>query len=348
MARLRKRGEEVRQSILEEIAKNSKNVVQLTSNKFKITRQAVNKHINILVNQKAVSTEGTTKNRRYLLCPLVKREKTYLLDDILQEDLVWRNDFLPLLSELPENIIDIWHYCFTEMLNNAIDHSSGKHVVIQIIKTAINTDIMIYDDGDGIFKKIQRELNLHDESHAILELSKGKLTTDPAKHTGEGIFFSSRMVDDFGILSGKTFFSYHRTDEKNWILDRQKFQNGTGVFMKMKNNISRTAKRVFDKYTSGDDFGFNKTIIPVRLARYGNELLMSRSQAKRLLARVDKFKTVIFDFSEVEAVGQAFADEIFRVFTLENKKIDLLHINANKDVEKMIIRALLNKQCIKG
>ena len=339
MAQLRKRGEGVRQFILEAIAKNSKNVVLLTSKKFKITRQAVNKHINILVNQKAVSAEGTTKNRRYLLCPLVKREKTYLLDDILQEDFVWRYDFLPLLSELPENIIDIWHYCFTEILNNAIDHSSGKHVVIQIIKTAINTDIMIYDDGDGIFKKIQRELSLHDESHAILELFKGKLTTDPARHTGEGIFFSSRMVDDFSILSGKTLFSYHRTYEKNWILDRQKFQNGTGVFMTMKNNISRTVTKVFDKYTSGDDFGFNKTIIPVRLAQYDNELLMSRSQAKRLLARVDKFKTVIFDFSEVEAVGQAFADEIFRVFTLENKKIDLLHINAIKNVEKMIIRA---------
>lgn len=343
MARLHKQGKEVRQFILEKIAKNSKNIVPLTSNKFKITRQAVNKHINILINQKAISAEGTTRNRRYLLCPLIKREKTYLLDNILQEDFVWRDDFLPLLNELPENIIDIWYYCFTEMLNNAIDHSSGKHVIIQIIKTAINTDIMIYDDGEGIFKKIQRELNLHDESHAILELSKGKLTTDPAKHTGEGIFFSSRMVDDFSILSGKTFFSHHRIDEKDWILDRQKFQNGTGVFMKMKNNISRTVKKVFDKYTSDDDFGFNKTIIPVRLAQYGDEWLVSRSQAKRLLARIDKFKTVIFDFSEVEAVGQAFADEIFRVFTLENKKIDLLHINANKDVEKMIIRALLNK-----
>lgn len=343
MARLRKRGEVVRQFILEKIAENLKNIVQLTSNKFEITRQAVNKHINILVNQKVVSAEGNTRNRRYSLCTIKGKKKTYLLDKITQEDVVWRDDFLSLLIGLPENVIDIWHYCFTEMLNNAIDHSSGKHVIIQMTKTAIDIDIMIHDDGEGIFKKIQRVLKLHDESHAILELSKGKLTTDPTKHTGEGIFFSSKMVDDFSILSGKTFFSQHHTDEKDWILERRKFQNGTGVFMKMKNYTSRTVKSVFDRFTSGDDFGFNKTIIPVRLAKYGDELLVSRSQAKRLLAGVDRFKTVIFDFSEIEAVGQAFADEIFRVFTLENKKIDLLHINANKNVEKMILRALVNR-----
>ena len=54
----------------------------------------------------------------------------------------------------------------------------------------------------GIFKKIQKALDLLDERHAILELAKGKLTTDPKHHTGEGIFFTSRMFDEFTILSG--------------------------------------------------------------------------------------------------------------------------------------------------
>ena len=112
MARLRKRGEVVRQFILEKIAENLKNIVQLTSNKFEITRQAVNKHINILVNQKVVSAEGNTRNRRYSLCTIKGKKKTYLLDKITQEDVVWRDDFLSLLTGLPENVIDIWHYQF--------------------------------------------------------------------------------------------------------------------------------------------------------------------------------------------------------------------------------------------
>lgn len=47
-------------------------------------------------------------------------------------------------------------------------------------------------------------------------------------------------------------------------------------------------------------------------------LLDSRSQAKRLLARVDKFKKVIFDFDDVEPIGQAFADEVFCVFAKQH------------------------------
>ena len=95
--------------------------------------------------------------------------------------------------------------------------------------------------------------------------------------------------------------------------------------------------------TSDDDYGFTKTIVPVNLIRYGDELLVSRSQAKRLLTRIERFKTVILDFDGVRSIGQAFADEIFRVFTLKNKNITVVHINANKDVEQMITHAILNK-----
>ena len=101
------------------------------------------------------------------------------------------------MVDLPDNVKAIWAYGFSEMLNNAIDHSSGTGVFIQFERTAVNTEITICDDGEGIFKKIQRELQLNDERHAVLELVKGKLTTDPERHSGEGIFFTSRMFDEF-------------------------------------------------------------------------------------------------------------------------------------------------------
>ncbi|MCA1793883.1 MAG: DUF4325 domain-containing protein, partial [Desulfobacteraceae bacterium] len=259
-----------------------------------------------------------------------------------QEDVVWRNDMSVLLSDFPDNVIEVWGYCFTEILNNAIDHSSGQTVRINLKKNAVSTEIYIHDDGEGIFNKIQRIMGLLDERHAILELSKGKLTTDPSHHTGEGIFFSSRMVDDFQILSGGTYFSHKHTEESDWILERYKPGKGTLVYMKMKNNSSRNVKKIFDTYTTTEDYGFNKTIVPVRLAQYGNEMLVSRSQAKRLLSRIDRFKTVILDFEGVDFIGQAFGDEIFRVFAMKNKDIILLHVNASKEVEQMIMRALLN------
>jgi anti-sigma regulatory factor (Ser/Thr protein kinase) len=342
MARLRKRGETIRQFILDNVERHPSDIVQIAAEKFDVSRQAINKHIRQLIEQKTLIMSGQTKDRRYGLPPIKEATKTFFLDNSLQEDVVWRNEISVLLSGFPDNVIEVWNYCFTEILNNAIDHSSGQTVTINFKRNAVSTEIHILDDGEGIFKKIQREMGLLDERHAVLELSKGKLTTDPSRHTGEGIFFSSRMVDDFEILSGGVFFSHKHTEESDWILERYQPGKGTVVYMKMKNNSSRSVKKVFDAYTTSEDYGFNKTIVPVRLAQYGNEMLVSRSQAKRLLSRIDRFKTVILDFKGVDSIGQAFADEIFRVFAMKNKDINLLHVNASREVEQMIMRALLN------
>lgn len=340
MVGIRKRGENIRQFILDNVEHNPKDVASLTSRAYDISRQAVNKHIKRLVEQNALLERGATRNKHYILHPLVKWEHIYTLNDTLAEDTVWRGDIFDFINDLPDNVIDIWQYGFTEILNNAIDHSSGTQVHIQVTKTATSTEIVIYDDGEGIFKKIQRELDLSDERHSVLELAKGKLTTDPDNHTGEGIFFSSRMFDDFAILSGKVYFSHKHDQIEDWVLERQKFQSGTGVFMVLSNNTARTLKSIFDNFTSGDDYGFTKTVVPVRLTQYGDDKLVSRSQAKRLLVRVEKFKTVVFDFDDVETIGQAFADEIFRIFKLQQPNMEIIHLNANEQVTQMITRAL--------
>lgn len=68
------------------------------------------------------------------------------------------------------------------------------------------------------------------------------------------------------------------------------------------------------------------------------ELLMSRSQARRLITRFDRFREVILDFSGVEIIGQGFADEIFRVFANAQPHVKLCPIHCGKDVDAMIRR----------
>ncbi|MHB1512991.1 MAG: STAS-like domain-containing protein [Acidiferrobacter sp.] len=112
----------------------------------------------------------------------------------------------------------------------------------------------------------------------------------------------------------------------------------TIVWMRLNNHTSRTSKKIFDQHTTGEGYRFDKTIVPVRLAQYGDEQLMSRSQAKRLVARVEKFKIVILDFNGVDMIGQAFADEVFRVFAKRHTGVNLKYINANAEVMKLIER----------
>lgn len=337
MTRVRARGEDVRKYLIEKIEKFPTDIAKEAATHFRITRQAVNKHLQRLTSEGAITLSGKTRGRSYKLCPLTKWEQWYPLTDKLAEDQVWREDVAPVLGDMPDNVKDIWQYAFTEVFNNAIDHSDGRSIYVSVSKTAAATQIIIRDNGIGIFNKIQDALGLLDQRHAVLELAKGKFTTDPARHTGEGIFFSSRMFDAFQILSGGVYFSHNFGQESDWILEAA--GKGTFVRMRLHNHTSRTLKRVFDQYTSGDDYGFNKTVVPVELAQYGDDKLVSRSQAKRLLARVELFKTVILDFASVTTIGQAFADEIFRVFAMQHPNIELTSIHANSEVKRMIERA---------
>ena len=338
MSRVRVRGEEIRSYILANVEKAGVDITRQVTERFDISRQAVNKHMRRLVAERCLTETGKTRSRTYKLAPLSETSELYLRANGLSEDLAWSHDVKGWVGSLPDNVMSIWQYGFTEMFNNAIDHSNSTYISVRLRKTATTAEMLILDNGVGIFKKIQQQLGLLDERHAILELSKGKLTTDPTRHSGEGIFFTSRMFDSFNILSGGVCFTHTYGDPEDWILENQD-SPGTAVFLRLHNHTSRTIKKVFDQYSSGDDYGFTKTVVPVRLAQYGNDKLISRSQGKRLLARVDQFQTVLFDFEGVPTIGQAFADEIFRVFALEHPNMVLHATNANSEVKRMIARA---------
>ena len=345
MTRVRARGEEIRRYILENVSNNPSGISRLTTDKFGTSRQAVNAHLRRLVDEGALREKGNTKARSYSLAPLVEWDHTFLIAGGPPEDVAWRTDVEPVFGRLPENVRDIWSYGFSEMYNNARDHSDGTTISVWITKTAVTTQMIVRDNGIGIFRKIQERLGLLDQRHALFELTKGKLTTDPDNHSGEGIFFTSRMFDKFNILSDEVFFSHDFGDSEDWLLLRDKPMNGTTVLMQLNNHTARTVKRVFDKYSGDPDEGyaFNKTVVPVQLAQYGNDKLISRSQAKRVLARVDLFQTVILDFEKVPTIGQAFADQAFRVFAREHPNIRLVPINANSEVKRMILRAQSNE-----
>jgi anti-sigma regulatory factor (Ser/Thr protein kinase) len=260
----------------------------------------------------------------------------FTIEPGLEEDRVWCATVLPLLDGLPENNIDIWQYCVTEMVNNAIDHAEGSRLIVVVRRRPSNTRIQVLDDGIGIFRKIKAAFNLEDETQAILELSKGKLTTDPDRHSGQGIFFRSRMLDAFSILSRGAYFSHDAARPADWILPADNPDSSTIVTMDLDNNTDRTLKEVFDQYSSGDNYDFSKTVVPLRLAKFGEEKLISRSQAKRALARVERFKSVVFDFAGVEMIGQAFADEIFRVWAKAHGDVVCTVIDASPAVRKTI------------
>lgn len=302
-----------------------------------VSRQVANTHLQALVREGVVEAEGTTRARVYRLKTLAEVSGRYPREG-LEEDLVWRELVAPVVARLPENVRGIWQYAATEMINNAIDHSGAAEVLVEVRRNELATEVLVADEGEGIFVKIQRALGLHDPREAILELAKGKLTTAPERHTGEGIFFTSRALDFFEIESHHLRFS-HAPRADDAIAEQAADTPGTRVRMRLANDSARTLREVFDAYTDPEEYTFDKTVVPLRLAQYEGENLVSRSQAKRVAHRFERFKRVELDFTGITEIGQAFADEMFRVFAAAHPQIRITPLNTTPAVAQMIKRA---------
>ena len=330
---------EIRRFILARVADRSKGIARLAAERFSISRQAASRHLARMVEQGLLSAEGRTRNREYRLVVLGQVHDVEPITPDLQEDVVWRDRVLPLLLEAPENVRDICNYGFTEMVNNAKDHSGSPTVSVSAEVTAATVKMFVIDDGVGIFRKIKDALRLEDDRHAILELVKGKFTTDPERHTGEGVFFTSRMFDWFGIGSGRLAL-VHRRESGDFLIEDREPRVGTMAALEIETSSTRTIKEVFDRYaTEQDDYAFQRTHVVVALVEVEGDKLISRSQAKRVLARLERFKEVMLDFKGVESIGPAFADEIFRVFRREHPSVHLIPVATNEEVQRMIRRA---------
>lgn len=330
--------ESIRLRTLELVDADGRRVAARLAKEFGLSRQVASGYVQALEREGLIHAEGTTRARACTLRTLSEVERSFPREG-LEEHVVWRDVFAPLLRDLPENVVAIWQYGVTEMTNNAIDHSGAGTVRVGLLRNALFAAAWVADDGEGIFRKLQRALDLHDPREAILELAKGKLTTAPTHHSGEGIFFSSRMFDQFAIRSGH--LTFHHGQRGFDVLEEGDIDAlGTRVELRLANASRRTMKEVFDRYSDSEEYGFDKTVVPVRLAQHEGERLVSRSQAKRVAYRFEKFNRVEIDFAGIEEIGQAFADQLFRVFAAEHPHVRLVPLNTAPAVDAMIRRAV--------
>lgn len=237
----------------------------------------------------------------------------------------------------PKNISRIIEYAFSEMLNNAIEHSRSKTIEIKIKKDGTGISFAVIDRGIGIFRHIMKKRNLKNELEAIQDLLKGKQTTAPKNHTGEGIFFTSKAADTFFIQSFNKKLTFNNILEDVFI-DDVKLTKGTKVTFFITIKSKRKLDKIFREY-SGNSFKFSKTKVVVKLYKMDTDYI-SRSQARRVLSGLEAFKIITLDFNGVKTIGQGFADEVFRVWKLNHPHIEIISKNANNNIRFMINRAL--------
>jgi len=332
----------LRKLILSRIKKNrqttSKEIMNLTG----FSRVYINRFLKQLINEKKIVLVGKANQARYVLYGKVAQKRKnisrLLKNQKLSEDRVLeeiKNQTL-IFEDTSTNLNNILSYGFTEIMNNAIEHSRSKTIQIKFSKNKSIASFTIRDFGVGVFKNILKKFQLKNEVEAINHLLKGKQTTLPKAHSGEGIFFTSKVADLFSLESHNKKLIVNNT-EKDIFIKNIKTLKGTRAIFTINIQSQTTLRKIFSKY-AGKSFQFSKTKILVKLGLVDN-VFLSRSQARRIIFGLDKFKKIILDFKGVESIGKSFADEIFRVWQNNHPKIAIKHQNANDNSLIMITRA---------
>ncbi len=302
-----------------------------------ISRQAVSLHLRKLIAAGKIFKTGSTRAARYFpagAAPPSRRVKRDLALAGLDEAAVYAELALTLnLSRLPSHVEAIARYAFTEMLNNAIDHSLAGRCTMEVLLDAARIRFSIKDGGIGAFHSIAEKFGLEDEHAAMIELIKGKTTTMPEAHSGEGIFFTSRAADRFVLRSHRLQIEWDRARDDMFVAN-PRFMEGTWVQFELRRDSRTRLGDVFGEFAPEEyDFKFAKTRVLVKLLQRD---YVSRSEAKRLLHNLDRFSEIEMDMRAVRHVGQGFMDEIFRVFAAAHPGIIVRAINASKAVDAMI------------
>ena len=340
-----------KEKILEIINQQGKATSSEITSKVNVSRQYVNMVISDLVAEKKVIKIGGTRNAFYASI-LFANEHPEIFPSVFKK--TYRNQSLeehyvlleieekfPQILNLSENVRSIFTFAFSEMFNNAIEHSGSKNISIEVAERNGKLSFIVLDSGVGVFRNIMKKRGLNSEIEAIQDLLKGKTTTMPKSHSGEGIFFTSKSADLFILDS----FGYQLTINTKTggisIKDVSIIKRGTKVIFEIDTNSERHLDQVFKKYTNlsdQSDYGFDKTEIRVQLYTMGG-VHISRSQARKILSGLEKFKVILFDFEKVPIVGQAFADEVYRVFQHKYPDIKIEEENMSEGVRFMIKRA---------
>ena len=328
---------------------------------FGWTRAYVVSLFNILIDQGFVVKYGSTRAAVYYPADyaIVHPElwdggiKKILSNKGLEEDLVYKEILAhyPAFGELKENIQKIFYFAFTEMLNNAIEHSRSPKVSLQVAAEKGKLIFVIEDAGIGVFKNIKQKKKLASDLEAAQELMKGKTTTMPEKHSGQGIFWTSKMADVFIIDSYDYQLLVNNEINDQFLNIRRRNKRGTRVAFYLSLSSDKSSGRIFEQYTKEDEITglpeFAGTLI--KLKHWANsDSVVSRSEARRLLLNLDKFKFVTIDFKGVKMVGQGFADEVFGLFPLSHPEIEIKYANADKAIEQTIKRAIQDSRLLRA
>ncbi|MBR2013289.1 MAG: winged helix-turn-helix transcriptional regulator, partial [Clostridia bacterium] len=123
--------------ILEKVSEDCKNLSKTVSENLGINQTTVHRYVEELLEKGVIvrKKRGQYELREKDVTFILSRAKGDLRSDIA----VYERTLEPYVENMAGNVQSIWAYAFTEMINNAIDHSEAETVVVKVRQNPLDT-----------------------------------------------------------------------------------------------------------------------------------------------------------------------------------------------------------------
>ena len=120
----------------------------------------------------------------------------------------------------------------------------------------------------------------------------------------KGFFLHQKPADRFLLRSHRIQLEWSRQLDDVFVSEMN-FNSGTTVEFTIQRDARQLLEDIFSEFAPAHyDYQFQKTKVHVKLLK---SEYVSRSEARRLVTNLEKFREIILDFKGVKSVGQGFA-----------------------------------------
>lgn len=168
----RERTRSIQSFVIEHVGAESKGIARRVAEAYGISRQAANRHLDALVQAGVLEQEGLTRARIYSLRRTSALTREFRVTPVLNAERVWRDHAAPLLGDDAAAVRDGCRGAFRELVENVVQHARASWITFRLNTTARDLEVVVTDDGRGVFAALADKLGVASPREAAEELAR--------------------------------------------------------------------------------------------------------------------------------------------------------------------------------
>jgi DNA-binding transcriptional ArsR family regulator len=236
----RARTQTIREFILDQAAMNPRGLARRIAEAYGISRQAANRHLDLLVETGMLEQSGQTRARTYRLRRTSSLSREVRVTPVLNAERLWEDHIAAILDGDAPTVRDACRGTFSELVRSAAGHRGATWIQFSFANTARDIDITVADDGDGVFEELTEPLGAsspRESAEILANLANARSTDSPLVR----LVLAARSFGSFHIRSGG--IALGRSDPSGaWsVTDENGHVNGTVVSLRMRRPSASSA-----------------------------------------------------------------------------------------------------------